>query len=95
MIPAYIKKYPKLFAPLTIRRGRNEFVFNNRVMMAPVGICATGGGADNGRINTFGIDYWMRYIQGGFSSVCLPMDVPIDNSHEHMFNLKPPKPVIR
>ena len=54
MIPAYIKKYPKLFAPLTIRRGRNEFVFNNRVMMAPVGICATGGGADNGRINTFG-----------------------------------------
>ena len=48
MIPAYIKKYPKLFAPLTIRRGRNEFVFNNRVMMAPVGICATGGGADNG-----------------------------------------------
>ena len=53
MIPAYVKKYPKMFEPLTIRRGRNEFVFNNRVMMAPVGICATGGGADNGRINAF------------------------------------------
>ena len=36
MIPAYVKKYPKMFEPLTIRRGRNEFVFNNRVMMAPM-----------------------------------------------------------
>ena len=57
MIPEYAKKYPKMFEPLTIRRGRNEFVFNNRVMMSPVGICATGGGADNGRINIFGVDY--------------------------------------
>ncbi len=89
MIPAYIKKYPKLFAPLTIRRGRNEFVFNNRVMMAPVGICATGGGADNGRINTFGIDYWTGIIRGGFSAVTLPMEVPDNGSHEGGFNMNP------
>ena len=89
MKATYLEKYSRMFEPLTIRRGRNEFVFNNRVMMAPVGICATGGGADNGRINTFGIDYWMRYIQGGFSRVTLPMEVPIDGSHEHMFNLNP------
>ena len=89
MIPAYIKKYPKLFAPLTIRRGRNEFVFNNRVMMAPVGICATGGGADNGRINTFGIDYWTGIIRGGFSAVTLPMEVPDNGSHEGVFNMNP------
>ena len=62
MIPEYAKKYPKMFEPLTIRRGRNEFVFNNRVMMSPVGICATGGGADNGRINIFGVDYWTGII---------------------------------
>ena len=89
MIPAYIKKYPKLFAPLTIRRGWNEFVFNNRVMMAPVGICATGGGADNGRINTFGIDYWTGIIRGGFSAVTLPMEVPDNGSHEGVFNMNP------
>ena len=89
MIPAYIKKYPKLFAPLTIRHGRNEFVFNNRVMMAPVGICATGGGADNGRINTFGIDYWTGIIRGGFSAVTLPMEVPDNGSHEGVFNMNP------
>lgn len=89
MIPAYLKKYPKLFEPLTIRRGRNEFVFNNRVMMAPVGICATGGGADNGRINTFGVDYWTGIIRGGFSAVTLPMEVPDNGSHEGVFNMNP------
>ncbi len=91
MIPAYVKKYPKMFEPLTIRRGRNEFVFNNRVMMAPVGICATGGGADNGRINAFGVDYWTGIIRGGFSSVTLPMEVPDNGSHEGVFNMNPAK----
>ena len=91
MIPAYIKKYPKMFEPLTIRRGRNEFVFNNRVMMSPVGICATGGGADNGRINIFGVDYWTGIIRGGFSSVCLPMEIPSNGSHEGVFDLNPAK----
>ena len=41
MKATYLEKYSRMFEPLTIRRGRNEFVFNNRVMMAPVGICAT------------------------------------------------------
>ena len=91
MIPAYVKKYPKMFEPLTIRRGRNEFVFNNRVMMAPVGICATGGGADNGRINAFGVYYWTGIIRGGFSSVTLPMEVPDNGSHEGVFNMNPAK----
>lgn len=91
MIPAYVKKYPKMFEPLTIRRGRNEFVFNNRVMMAPMGICATGGGADNGRINAFGVDYWTGIIRGGFSSVTLPMEVPDNGSHEGVFNMNPAK----
>ena len=91
MIPEYAKKYPKMFEPLTIRRGRNEFVFNNRVMMSPVGICATGGGADNGRINIFGVDYWTGIIRGGFSSVCLPMEIPSNGSHEGVFDLNPAK----
>ena len=91
MIPAYIKKYPKLFEPLTIRRGRTEFVFNNRVMMSPVGICATGGGADNGRINIFGVDYWTGIIRGGLSSVCLPIETPPNGSHEGVFDLNPKK----
>ena len=89
MKATYLEKYSRMFEPLTIRRGRNEFVFNNRVMMAPVGICATGGGADNGRINTFGIDYWTGIIRGGFSAVTLPMEVPENGSHDGVFNMNP------
>ena len=88
MKPVYKKKYPHLFEPMYV--GRNRVRFNNRVRVAPIGTGATGGGEDSdGRINTFGIDFWMRFIQGGFSSVALPMEVPIDGSHEHCFNLNP------
>ena len=87
--PAYKEKYPHMFEPLVIRRGKNEVVFNNRILMAPVGICATGGGADNGRINYFGIDYWTGIIRGGFSSIALPMEVPAEGSHVGVFNMDP------
>ena len=88
MKPIYKEKYPHLFEPMYV--GKNKVRFNNRALVAPLGSGATGGGEDSdGRINTFGIDYWMRYIQGGFSSVCLPMEVPIDGGHEHMFNVNP------
>lgn len=88
MKPIYKEKYPHLFEPMYV--GKHKIRFNNRVLVAPIGSGATGGGEDSdGRINTFGIEYWMRYIQGGFSSVCLPMEVPIDGGHEHMFNVNP------
>lgn len=89
MQATYMEKYSKMFEPLTVKRGKNEFVFNNRVMMAPVGIVATGGGADNGRINAFGVEYWTGIIRGGFSSICLPMEIPHDGSHEGVFDMNP------
>ncbi len=89
MKATYMEKYSKMFEPLTIKRGKHEFVFNNRVMMAPVGIVATGGGADNGRINAFGVDYWTGIIRGGFSSVCLPMEIPHEGSHDGVFDMNP------
>ena len=88
MKPTYKEKYPHLFEPLYV--GKNKVRFNNRANIAPIGTGATGGGEDSdGRINTFGIDFWMRFIEGGFSRVTLPMEVPIDGSHEHCFNLNP------
>ncbi|MFZ7103939.1 MAG: FAD-dependent oxidoreductase [Peptococcaceae bacterium] len=87
--PAYKEKYPRMFTPLVIKRGKNEVIFNNRVMMSPVGICATGGGADNGRINAFGVDYWTGIIRGGFSSVTLPMEIPPEGGHAGVFNMDP------
>ena len=85
--PAYKEKYPHLFEPLVIKRGKNEVVFNNRIMMSPVGIVATGGGADNGRINIFGVDHWTEFIRGGFSSVALPMEIPAEGAHAGVFNM--------
>ncbi len=87
--PAYKEKYPHMFESLVIKRGKREVVFNNRVMMSPVGIVATGGGADNGRINAFGVDYWTGIIRGGFSSVALPMEIPAEGSHAGVFNMDP------
>ena len=58
-------------------------------MMSPVGIVATGGGADNGRINAFGVDYWTGIIRGGFSSVALPMEIPAEGAHAGVFNMDP------
>ncbi|MDO4280250.1 MAG: NAD(P)/FAD-dependent oxidoreductase [Peptococcaceae bacterium] len=88
MKPTYKNKYPHLFEPMYV--GKNKVRFNNRACMAPIGSIATGGGENSdGRINQNGIDQCMNYIRGGFSTVALPMEVPIDGGHEHMFNLNP------
>ncbi|NLW24585.1 MAG: FAD-dependent oxidoreductase [Clostridia bacterium] len=88
MKPIYKEKYPHLFQPMVV--GKNKVVFKNRALVAPIGSIATGGGEDSdGRINIFGINHCMEYIRGGFASICLPMEVPIDGGHEHMFNVNP------
>lgn len=88
MKPTYKEKYPHLFEPMYV--GKNKVRFNNRACMAPIGSIATGGGEmSEGRISQNGIDQCMNYIRGGFSTVALPMEVPIDGGHEHMFNLNP------
>ena len=54
MKPIYKEKYPHLFEPMVIKRGKKTFRFNNRALVAPIGSGATGGGEDSdGRINTF------------------------------------------
>lgn len=88
MKPTYKEKYPHLFEPMYV--GKNKVRFNNRACMAPIGSIATGGGEmSEDRISQNGIDQCMNYIRGGFSTVALPMEVPIDGGHEHMFNLNP------
>ena len=88
MKPIYKEKYPHLFEPMYV--GKNKVRFNNRACMAPIGSIATGGGEmSDGRISQNGIDQVMNYIRGGFSTIALPMEVPIDGGHEHMHNLNP------
>lgn len=85
MKPIYKERYPHLFQPLIV--GKNKVVFNNRVMLAPMGCIPSGGGADaDGRINNWGIEAYIEWAKGGFSSVCLPMEIPVNASHDNMFN---------
>ena len=85
MKPLYKEKYPHLFQPLIV--GKNQVVFNNRVMLAPMGCIPSGGGADaDGRINVWGVEAYIEWAKGGFSSVCLPMEIPVNASHDNMFN---------
>ena len=57
MKPLYKQKYPHVFEPLTVGKNKN-ITFKNRIFQAPVGVGATGGGADDGRMNLIGVDFW-------------------------------------
>ena len=57
MKPLYKEKYPHVFEPLVVGKHQN-IIFKNRIFQAPVGVGATGGGADDGRMNLIGVDFW-------------------------------------
>ena len=86
MKPIYKEKYPHLFEPMYVGQKKN-IVFKNRIFQAPVGERATGGGADNGRINLVGVDFWTSIARSGFAAFTLPMEVPREGSHAGVFNL--------
>ncbi len=88
MKPLYKEKYPHLFQPLVAGKNQN-IIFNNRMFQAPVGVGATGGGADNGRMNLIGVDFWTSIARSGFAAFTLPMEIPHDGSHAGVFNLNP------
>ncbi|MGI6227424.1 MAG: FAD-dependent oxidoreductase [Peptococcales bacterium] len=88
MKPLYKEKYPHLFEPLVVGKKKN-IIFKNRIFQAPVGVGATGGGADDGRMNLIGVDFWTGIARSGFAAFTLPMEVPHDGSHEGVYNLDP------
>lgn len=88
MKPLYLEKYPNLFKPLVVGRGRNKVILKNRLCVGPMGSGPTGGGADSdGRINDYGIDFYTGFAQGDFASVCLPMEVQKGGAHPGSFDL--------
>lgn len=90
MKPLYKEKYPHLFEPLVVGKNKN-IIFKNRIFQAPVGVGATGGGADDGRMNLIGVDFWTDIARSGFAAFSLPMEIPHDGSHEGVYNLDPEK----
>ena len=88
MKPTYKEKYPHIFEPLVCGQ-KNNIIFKNRIFQAPVGVGATGGGADNGRMNLVGVDFWTSIARSGFAAFTLPMEIPHDGSHAGVYNLNP------
>ncbi|MED9780719.1 MAG: FAD-dependent oxidoreductase [Peptococcaceae bacterium] len=86
MKPLYKQKYPHVFEPLTVGKNKN-ITFKNRIFQAPVGVGATGGGADDGRMNLIGVDFWTGIARSGFAGFTLPMEVPHDGSHDGVYNV--------
>lgn len=72
--PIYKEKYPLLFEPLKISRGKNTLVYKNRIIVGPMAPCS---GADaNGLINEEGIDFYLNFAKGGFSGIVLSAPMP-------------------
>lgn len=86
MKPLYKEKYPHVFEPLVVGKHQN-IIFKNRIFQAPVGVGATGGGADDGRMNLIGVDFWTGIARSGFAGFTLPMEIPHDGSHEGVYNV--------
>ena len=80
MKPYYKEKYPHLFEPFTIGNGKNSITFKNRVFVPPM--VSVSGGNGRGGINDYmGVLWHGDMARGGFSSICIPFEVPHDGGH--------------
>lgn len=76
MKPLYKKKYPNLFRPLTITRGKETLTFKNRIFVGPM--MPMTGVDGNGLINHQGIHFYGDFAAGGFGSVTVSVPLPKD-----------------
>ena len=83
--PIYKEKYPMIFSPMEVRRGKHSIEFKNRVLTAPMNQ-HLGTDAD-GIINDYGMNNYIRFAMGGFASICLPCEVPEGFGHLRSFQL--------
>ena len=70
----YEEKYPHLFAPLTVGKGKGKITLKNRVLVTPVG-CLFGVDS-NGYINDRFVEFYTNFIRGGAASVEIPLPIP-------------------
>lgn len=85
MKPLYKEKYPNIFKPLIVGRGKTKVEYKNRIFVAPqsAATCADGLGI----INDIGIDYYSSFAMGGFASVCVPTEIPYQYGHVRAINI--------
>lgn len=85
MKPLYKEKYPNIFKPLVVGKGKTKIEYKNRVFVAPqsAAVCTDGFGI----INDIGIDYYSSFAMGGFASICVPTEIPYKNGHVRAVNI--------
>lgn len=86
-LPEYKRKYPHLFTPLIVGREK-KVTYKNRVMVGPIGPMGISLDAI-GRLTDAGVDQYGRYARGGFSSVCIPYEIPYCGGHSRTLSLDP------
>lgn len=73
-LPEYKEKYPLLFEPLVLKRGKNTLEYKNRMIVGPM-MPVTGADA-NGLINLEGMDFYVNFAKGGFAGVTWSAPMP-------------------
>ena len=80
MKPAYKEKYPHLFEPFTVGKGKTPLTFRNRVLVPPM-VCVGGNNGIGGINDYMGVLWHGDMARGGFSSICMPFEIPHDGGH--------------
>lgn len=74
--PLYKQKYPNLFNPMVLKRGRTELTFKNRVIVSPM---IPAGSADGVGFPNFSfLDFFGGFAKGGFGGITLTCKTPYD-----------------
>ncbi|TEB08710.1 FAD-dependent oxidoreductase [Pelotomaculum propionicicum] len=82
MFPKYKEKYPLLFEPLTVGKSKKEnerLHLKHRILVSP--LFSWNDVDPNGHINQEGIDFYGRLAEGGFASICIPVEIPRNGGH--------------
>jgi len=79
MKPMYKEKYPNLFKPLTVGKGKDAITYKNRALVGPM--AALVGTDGMGLITENGVQFYANMAQGGYASVCVPLEIPNNGGH--------------
>lgn len=80
MKPVYKQKYPNLFKPFTVGKDpKTAVTFKNRVLVGPM--AALVGTDGQGLLTENGAQFYANMAQGGYASICAPVEIPHNGGH--------------
>ncbi len=86
MKPTYLEKYPHLFQPFTVGRGKQKIEFKNRILVPPM-VSVWGNDAAGLLTDYMGVKWHGDMAAGGFASICTPFEMPLDCGHPRTMSM--------